>query len=289
VAPVSLSQNLTGPGISFGANYIAADGKPAPLDAGAKAFITKFVGWTHDGTMSKDVWVSAAGSTYRAAAEDFINGNLAYYYSGSWQVPNFAAKIGDNFDWVATGSPCGPAACTGNPGRGDRDTGVTDFAPWRSAADAAPDHRSNVAAALPRPVHDRGREPRQAAAPPDTSTPGDSGRRPRRDRGPCPDVAPGEGRTKEAGGGGQAEAGAPYPPRNGYGGLAYHPQFTRNPERRQGGGMATRRRTVWVRLGGRTSVHRAHVPGVPPRDSVREGWPSDDRQHLAALPAAQSV
>ena len=107
---------ITGPNLSFGANYIGADGKPAPLDQGAKDFITKFVGWAGDGTMMKDVWVSAAGSTYRAAAEDFINGQLVYYYSGSWQVPNFAAKIGDGFDWVATGSPCGPAACTGMPG-----------------------------------------------------------------------------------------------------------------------------------------------------------------------------
>lgn len=107
---------LTGPAISYGANYIGADGLPAPLDEGAKTFITKFVGWTGDGTMMKDVWVSAAGSTYRAASEDFINGQLVYYYSGSWQIPNFAAKIGDGFDWVATGSPCGPAACTGNPG-----------------------------------------------------------------------------------------------------------------------------------------------------------------------------
>jgi alpha-1,4-digalacturonate transport system substrate-binding protein len=107
---------LTGPAISYGANYIGADGMPAPLDDGAKAFITEFVGWTGDGTMMKDVWVSAAGSTYRAAAEDFINGQLVYYYSGSWQIPNFAAKIGNAFDWMAAGSPCGPAACTGNPG-----------------------------------------------------------------------------------------------------------------------------------------------------------------------------
>lgn len=107
---------ITGPSISYGANYIAADGMPAPLDQGAKAFITKLVGWTGDGTMMKDVWVSAAGSTYRAAAEDFINGQLVYYYSGSWQVPNFATKIGDAFDWVVTGSPCGPAACSGMPG-----------------------------------------------------------------------------------------------------------------------------------------------------------------------------
>lgn len=107
---------ITGPNISYGAAYIGADGMPAPVDQGIKDFVTKFVGWNNDGTVNKEVWVSAAGSTYRAAAEDFINGQLVYYYSGSWQVPNFATKIGDNFDWVATGSPCGPAACSGMPG-----------------------------------------------------------------------------------------------------------------------------------------------------------------------------
>ncbi|HQZ11935.1 MAG TPA: ABC transporter substrate-binding protein [Devosia sp.] len=107
---------ITGPNISYGANYIAADGSPAPVDQGVKDFVTKFVGWNTEGAMNKDVWVSAAGSTYRAAADDFINGQLVFYYSGSWQVPNFATKIGDTFDWVATGSPCGPAACSGMPG-----------------------------------------------------------------------------------------------------------------------------------------------------------------------------
>lgn len=107
---------LTAPLLSYGANYIGNDGKPAPLDKGAKDFLTKFVGWVGDGSVSKDVWVSAAGNTYRAAADDFINGQLAFYYSGSWQVANLATKIGNSFDWVATGSPCGPAACTGMPG-----------------------------------------------------------------------------------------------------------------------------------------------------------------------------
>jgi alpha-1,4-digalacturonate transport system substrate-binding protein len=107
---------ITGPNISFGANYIGADGKPAPVDQGTKDFVTKFVGWNADGTASKDVWVSAAGTTYRAAADDFINGQLVYYYSGNWQVPNFSTKIGNAFDWVATGSPCGPTACSGMPG-----------------------------------------------------------------------------------------------------------------------------------------------------------------------------
>lgn len=107
---------ISGPNLSFGANYIAQDGSPAPIDDGAKAFIEKFVGWNGDGTISPEVWVTAAGTTYRAASEDFVNGQVAFYYSGSWQIPNFSQKIGDAFDWVATGSPCGPAACTGIPG-----------------------------------------------------------------------------------------------------------------------------------------------------------------------------
>ena len=82
----------------------------------AQAFVEKLVGWTEEGKMLKDIWVSAAGSTYRAAAEDFINAQIAFYYSGSWQVANFATKIGDAFDWVATGRPAAPPpapACQG--------------------------------------------------------------------------------------------------------------------------------------------------------------------------------
>ncbi|WP_137129018.1 ABC transporter substrate-binding protein [Rhizobium sp. FY34] len=117
--PMALDRSghrITAPNISYGANYVGADGKPAKLDAGAKAYLGQFIGWTKDGTMSKDVWVSAAGQSYRAAADDFINGQVAFYYAGSWQIPNFAKKIGSNFDWVATGSPCGPTSCTGLPG-----------------------------------------------------------------------------------------------------------------------------------------------------------------------------
>ena len=167
---------------------------------------------------------------------------------------------------------------------------IAPSAPSASLTGAPPpDHRSDVAPTLPRPVHDRRRESRQAAPPSGAPPSGDSRRRPRRDRRPCPDAAPREGRTTEAGGGGEAPGRAPYPPRNGYAGLADHPQFPRHPERREAGVMAPRWRAMWIRLGGWSSVHRAHVPGVPSRDSVCDGWSGDDRQHLAALPAAQSV
>jgi alpha-1,4-digalacturonate transport system substrate-binding protein len=107
---------ISGPNVSYGANYLGADGLPAKVDAGMRTFGAKLVGWTAEGLMLKDTWVSAAGSTYRAAAEDFVNAQIAFYYSGSWQVANLSTKIGDGFDWVATGSPCGTAGCSGLKG-----------------------------------------------------------------------------------------------------------------------------------------------------------------------------
>ncbi len=107
---------ISGPNVSFGANYIGPDGLPAPVDEGTKAFVERLVNWTAEGKHLRDVWVSAAGSTYRSAADDFINAQIPFFYSGSWQVANLSTKIGDAFDWVATGSPCGPVACSGLAG-----------------------------------------------------------------------------------------------------------------------------------------------------------------------------
>lgn len=107
---------ISGPAASFGANYIGEDGMPAPVDDNAMEFITRLVDWTAQGLMLPEVWVSASGTTYRAAADDFINAQIPFYYSGSWQVANLSSKIGDAFDWVATGSPCGDVGCSGLAG-----------------------------------------------------------------------------------------------------------------------------------------------------------------------------
>lgn len=107
---------ISGPAVSYGANYIGPDGMPAPIDDGVMTFAGKLVDWTNAGLMLPEVWVSAAGTTYRAAADDFINAQIPFYYSGSWQVANLSTKIGDAFDWVAVGSPCGDAGCSGLAG-----------------------------------------------------------------------------------------------------------------------------------------------------------------------------
>ena len=106
---------VAGPAISYGAKYFDADGVGS-FD-GFDAFAEAFVGWNEDGTMARDVWASQGGSTYADAAQEFINGEVVFYYSGSWQVGRMDEQVGDFFDWQVVGSPCGPAgACSGMPG-----------------------------------------------------------------------------------------------------------------------------------------------------------------------------
>jgi alpha-1,4-digalacturonate transport system substrate-binding protein len=105
-----------GPAISMGAKVIGPDDKPAVVDEGFKAMAQRIADWHKDGTMPKEIWGGVAGTTYRGANEEFVNGQVAVYFSGSWQVAQFAQKIKDAFDWSAAPQPCGPAACTGMPG-----------------------------------------------------------------------------------------------------------------------------------------------------------------------------
>ena len=107
---------LAGPAVSMGAKYFDAEGNPSMVgDEGFKKMAQLMVDWHADGTMMPEVWIGSAGS-YVAGNEPFINGQLAFYMSGSWQIGQFAEKIGDAFDWAAVPNPCGPAGCTGMPG-----------------------------------------------------------------------------------------------------------------------------------------------------------------------------
>ena len=107
---------VAGPAISMGAGMFDGDGNPALVDDGLKMMATTLYDWHQDGTMSKELWGSVSGNTYLGANEDFANAQVVMYMSGSWQIPQFADKIGDAFDWWAVPAPCGPAACSGMPG-----------------------------------------------------------------------------------------------------------------------------------------------------------------------------
>ena len=107
---------VAGPAISYGAALNGPDG-PTLSDEGFTAFVEQFVAWHNDGTIARDVWAGQGGSTYQDAAQEFINGELVFYYSGSWQVGRMDEQVGDFFDWQVVGSPCGPAGpCSGMPG-----------------------------------------------------------------------------------------------------------------------------------------------------------------------------
>ena len=117
--PMALDRSghrIAGPAISMGAKIFAEDGTPALVDEGFSEMIANFVAWNQDGTFAIDVWGGQGGSSYQDAAQEFINGQLVYYFSGSWQVGRFDEAIGDAFDWQVVGSPCGPGGCTGMPG-----------------------------------------------------------------------------------------------------------------------------------------------------------------------------
>jgi len=106
---------FAGPAISMGAEYFDEDGNPAiEGDEGFRAMAEMFIEWHEDGTMPIDVWAGATG--YAAPNEEFINSQIVFYMSGSWQIAQFTEQIGDAFDWVAVPNPCGPGGCTGMPG-----------------------------------------------------------------------------------------------------------------------------------------------------------------------------
>ena len=106
---------FAGPAISYGAKLFDAKGELV-IDDGYKAISKKFVDWNKDGTMPKEVWGGTGGSSYRDAFDEFKNGRIVMYLSGSWQVKRMESQIGKSFDWIVVPNPCGPAACTGIPG-----------------------------------------------------------------------------------------------------------------------------------------------------------------------------
>jgi alpha-1,4-digalacturonate transport system substrate-binding protein len=101
--------------VAMGAKIFDAKGVPV-IDDGYAAAARKFVDWHKAGLMPKEVWGGVGGSQYRDAFEEFANGRVVLYYSGSWQVKRMDTQVTKAFDWTVVPAPCGPAACTAMPG-----------------------------------------------------------------------------------------------------------------------------------------------------------------------------
>jgi alpha-1,4-digalacturonate transport system substrate-binding protein len=117
--PIAIDRSghrFLGMAISEGAKIFDAKGEPAVIDDGFKRAVEQVVGWHSSGVMSKELWASVSGATYRGANDEFKNAQVALYMSGSWQIAQFDKTIGNTFDWVAVPNPCGTGGCTGMPG-----------------------------------------------------------------------------------------------------------------------------------------------------------------------------
>lgn len=101
--------------VAYGAKIFDAAGTPV-IDEGYQTAVRKFIEWNKNGAMPKEVWGGLGGSQYRDAFEEFANGRVVMYYSGSWQIKRMDAQVTKAFDWAVVPAPCGPAACTAMPG-----------------------------------------------------------------------------------------------------------------------------------------------------------------------------
>jgi len=101
--------------VAYGAKIFDDKGRPV-IDDGYKAAVKKFIDWHKAGLMPKEVWGGVGGSQYRDAFEEFANGRLVVYYSGSWQVRRMDTQVSKAFDWSVAPALCGPSTCTAMPG-----------------------------------------------------------------------------------------------------------------------------------------------------------------------------
>jgi alpha-1,4-digalacturonate transport system substrate-binding protein len=104
-----------GPSLTMGATYINEDGTITVDSEGFRETAEMIVGWHEDEITPIEVWVGS-GDQYASARDEFVNGQLVLYMSGSWQVAGFANDIGDSFDWRVVPNPSGPGGSTGIPG-----------------------------------------------------------------------------------------------------------------------------------------------------------------------------
>ncbi|MDX6281633.1 MAG: alpha,4-digalacturonate transport system substrate-binding protein [Kribbellaceae bacterium] len=84
---------------------LGADDKYQTPDAATVAALTKFKAMNDDKVMPKSVWTSGADPNAL-----FKSGQVVAYFSGVWQVPDFAEGI-TGFDWASAPTP-GPVHAT---------------------------------------------------------------------------------------------------------------------------------------------------------------------------------
>jgi alpha-1,4-digalacturonate transport system substrate-binding protein len=104
-----------GPSLSQCATYLKPDGSITIDTPGFRAAVGMLDDWHFREITPLDVW-AGVGDEYRSPADLFIDGQLAFYFSGSWNVATIGDGVGDSFEWEVAPSPlgeCGRSAMVG--------------------------------------------------------------------------------------------------------------------------------------------------------------------------------
>ena len=72
-----------GPSLSMGADYFNDEGRIEVDSEGFRDFANMLINWHEEGITPIEVWVGS-GDTYADAKQEFVNGQLVFYMSGSW-------------------------------------------------------------------------------------------------------------------------------------------------------------------------------------------------------------
>jgi alpha-1,4-digalacturonate transport system substrate-binding protein len=106
---------FAGPAISMGADFFDDAGNIVIDSEGFRAYAEILRGWHTNELTPREVWLGS-GDSYAQAGDFFVNGQLVFYMSGSWNIGRFANDIGDAFDWDVVPNPTGEGGSTGVPG-----------------------------------------------------------------------------------------------------------------------------------------------------------------------------
>lgn len=106
-----------GPSLSLCATYVDINDPFSDVTIDTPGFrdaAQRLKNWHDWGLTPLTVWMGTSDTTI-PASEFFIDGKVAFYFSGSWQIGAFERQISE-FDWEVVPNPVGPCGQTGMVG-----------------------------------------------------------------------------------------------------------------------------------------------------------------------------
>ncbi len=103
-----------GPSLSMCASYITEDGDIVIDTPGFREMAQDLKSWHDNGLVPVDIW-QGDSATLVPADEFFIDNQVAFYFSGNWQLDKFDRRIND-FEWDVIPNPEGDCGSTGMVG-----------------------------------------------------------------------------------------------------------------------------------------------------------------------------